>query len=181
MLDRLVALGTILFFTVPAYGLTGIVLDNHANGVAGATITVSANGDSVTIYSAANGVFSLENMPNGMQSEEVVSVKVWKTGYAVKQLSNVNPASNLTATLVEQSFTLSGRVIDDAGEPKANVLIDAGSLGTLSTDESGRFSVQAPYGTAYRLNGSLVDYYLGEPVTGILEGDTERVILALWD
>lgn len=146
-----VDLGTVTL--APGVALEGRVVDPQDRPVAGAQVRVHSLSpllqgrdrtlEEEPILSAADGSFSLSDLPRG----ESLMVFVDKTGYVTASLDNVEvPMPEPLRVVLKPGSKVSGRVVNEAGEPVAGAAV---SLTQISTQLVGiRAMPEKPIGSA---------------------------------
>ncbi len=153
--------------------LSGTVTDG-VNPVAGASVLFTANGQSVSALTDANGNYSLPSVPQGTYTG-IAS----KTGFSpsASQIVTVtgNSSQTVNFTLKPGPGTVSGRVIDLNGNPitGATVYFSAGSpaavVTTATTLADGTYSLTINAGS-YTVTATAPGYGVGGPVSIAVTG-----------
>ena len=161
-----------------AFAFSGSISDSDGNGLPGARITLIAGAEVHVAYSGTNGSYSLPDL----SPDTDYQIRVTLHGYPA-QISNGN--SNLYDG-VDFEFspadaTLEGVVMQPDGTPVSAAIVDAGALGVVVTNLDGEFSITAPVGTQYTLRANALDMYFPAATTGVLTGNTKRIIVGDFD
>jgi hypothetical protein len=156
-----------------AFALSGFVQDSQGVGLEKALIEITVAGAVHRTYSGAQGGFAIDTLPQN----KAFSLVAKKSGYSENSVSgNTSDAADFIVSLQGQTVTLSATVLTRDGKPLPNAIVDGKALGVKVSDAQGKVSFNAAIGTAYELKVTLGDYYFRDPVRGVLDGDTERVV-----
>ncbi len=147
-----------------------------ARAAVGAIVRVVIDGVEYVRVADANGKFSFDNFVDS-PADYVMTITF--EGYTFSEKSgrlDRNLVFDIGST--ENSFALSGIVMNSSRQPLDGVSIDGGVLGTAVSDSEGRFSFQVSYGTDYLLKPSLEGYtFENRELKGTIFGNTERVFV----
>lgn len=128
--------------------VSGQVMDENSNPIDNVTIEIYDEKDNTvaTLYTDENGDFSI-TLP-----ENVYSIKFVKSGYSSVETSITVERDKITALLdpiimIANDIGIRGKVVDDAGAPLSEVLIEIKKSNTedivtsATTDENGEYSI----------------------------------------
>lgn len=123
--------------------VTGKVVDDSGNNVAGVTVSLVKDGqEPITVQTGAEGTYTIEDVLAGEYT-----IEVSKDGYAApQQEQKVTIITGQTVTvpeiaMVKQVGTISGTVLDQSGNPVGGAKVVL--RGCRTKDDDRRFTVQA--------------------------------------
>ncbi len=141
-------LGDIVLDRAPCY--TGRVVDSHGNPIAGAKVicgsfvyligygTVSPVGKDVVLTTDSQGLFKTPYLSTGQPFIEAQAKGYVRNYHNPKEIQSLTRECQLPDLVLRQSKPIHGRLLDEAGKPIANQLVNASGVIT-TTDEEGNF------------------------------------------
>ena len=160
------------------FKVTGKVTDAFGNPVAQAKVIFRYDGRSLVRYSGALGTFDL----GGIDGPVNYSIETIKAGYSFPGMEGyLTRDLDLRISGQLSQYTIRGRALADFdGElvPVPGAVINCGSLGSVTADDSGEFSLQAPYGSQYALTISSPEIHFERAtLSGTVLGDVRRLFV----
>ena len=158
------------------YPLSGVVMTTTGKPVPGVLVTSPQFPSTTT---DTNGVFVFNNVTFGTSFQ--ITVKRDGFNFTQSQQSGtVGVNTRLTFTADPQLFTISGKVITDAGAPLSGATINGGPLGTATSDASGQYSfTKVPFGVPYTIKAMIQGYSISPfAATGRVSGDANNNFIA---
>ena len=138
------------FTATPIYSISGHIVDNNNNALAGVTLSAGAN---YTTTTDANGNYTLNGLPAG-----TYPLTPAKPGYTFSPaLRNVTvPASataqNFVGSLI--TYAVSGQIVTGSNSPLAGVTLSDGAGHSTTTDANGNYTLTGLVPGAYTLTPS---------------------------
>ncbi|MFH1479023.1 MAG: carboxypeptidase regulatory-like domain-containing protein [Candidatus Omnitrophota bacterium] len=133
------------------YSLSGIVTERGANiPLKDVIIKIKLpNGIEKAARSNSNGYYLIKDMPNGKYMASCTKEReggIWYHGYRLEVvISGKNKTLDLTLAKGEYLYTVTGRVVDEDGDPVKGATVRPDGLGQrLTTDRSGEYSLLLP-------------------------------------
>jgi subtilisin family serine protease len=161
--------------TPGVFTISGKILDSSGIGIAQAMVKLETDNETIIKYTGPNGLYSFNDIDGPVN----YMLNTAKSGYSFEPVAGYLTSDrehNFSGQL--RQFTLSGTVISPENLPIAGVVINAGELGTTTTDLTGRFSFQIAYGSAYTITASVIDFHFtNNELSGTILGDVDRVIV----
>lgn len=158
------------------YRLSGTVKREGDNFVVpGAKVVIKYGSNQTTLYTDAQGRYSLSNILGPI----TYTVSVTASGYTF-DTNTVYLSGDRTLDFsgLFNAYTLSGRVINDDKEGLANVKINLNESTSVTTDSQGNFSFNVPLNYEYNLLAEASQYSFNmTELKGTVRGDTKRIFL----
>jgi inhibitor of cysteine peptidase len=146
----------VAFISTPAHSepvgsISGKVTDADGNPLG--NVSVNA-GDRLETWTEPNGQYVFRGLPYGQYLISSPSPSRWSSndGVYIRQIKKVTvsidiPNANDISFVLVKGGTISGKVTDAAGNPLANVSINAGNDGDVLTDANGQYVIKGiPFG-----------------------------------
>ena len=120
------------------------------------------------VRSDATGVYRVLDITEGLEPLQVAAV-----GYLVDTVFSSNVGDRAPTMLLHPASAVSGRVVDEVGQPLAGAEIEASATGRQRMGWSRRFVAQASGSTA--VSGADGGFYLGNLLPGVLHALVARL------
>jgi beta-lactamase regulating signal transducer with metallopeptidase domain len=125
----------------PAGGsVVGTVVDADGKPISGARIiyNIYSNREMTTVKTDARGAFRLDGVDTSMQNiaQAIVRARGWAPkAVDIEQLGTMQAAAQLTVRMTEKGHRITGRLVDEAGEPIRDARVRAGEVRRTINDE----------------------------------------------
>ena len=135
--------------------LQGHVVDDYGRPVAGAKVLAQADSRSWSAETAADGSYSLLDVPAGLSLQVAASCDGYISPAAVKSSLQQGSRGQQDFHMIINSGTVSGRIVNPKAAPIADVVVQifdqAGHEYKAMTDEDGCYTIKAVPAGAYTL------------------------------